>query len=171
MTTELNDENNQTSNEQLKELNQLFAKRYTDEDLEYQQMARRRNSPPIVDDWPGERQNSRTSRFNQNNNRRQHYPNQQQYSNYSSGQQPYRDRSYNRQQYSNYSSDQQWYGDRSYNRQQQQRQHSHPSNDQRWYRDYSDDRRSYRDYSDPHYDSNRNDRYRDRSPHGHHERR
>jgi hypothetical protein len=56
--------------EELDKLNKLFAKRYTDEDKEYIQMANAGStSPPIVDDWG--QQNQR--RHYANDRYRNHY--------------------------------------------------------------------------------------------------
>jgi hypothetical protein len=53
--------------EELDKLNKLFAKRYTDEDMEMAKI--RSTSPPIVDDWGQEKNNYRNQKCYYSNNR------------------------------------------------------------------------------------------------------
>jgi hypothetical protein len=53
--------------EELEKLNKLFAKRYTDEDI--QMMETRSASPPIVDDWNQGKNNYRNQGNYYSNNR------------------------------------------------------------------------------------------------------
>ena len=72
MTTINDNESNGNSTDEIKILNELFAKRYTDEDEEYTKMSNLTNAPPIVDDWNDNRNSYRSRQFNNNNQQR--YP-------------------------------------------------------------------------------------------------
>jgi len=120
MTT-IND--NKKITEELEKLNELFAKRYTDEDEEYILTTQRSNTPPIVDDWPQERHTRRAQPFDNNNQRRYPSNNRQQNRNYSNDRRQYRDEPNDRRQYR----------DDSNNRQ----QHRNFSNHNRQHRDRS----------------------------------
>lgn len=87
MTTKAGESKNENSseNEELIRLNNLFANRYTDEDEEYKRMAKPRSTtPPIVDDWGTKRNQGRNfdnQRTHYNNNNRDRYQQNRQYSN------------------------------------------------------------------------------------------
>ena len=121
--------NNGKTEDELTKLNELFAKRYTDEDPEYTEMAVRSNSPPILDDWQQERNTHRATRSDRPNQRRP-YVNYQQHRSYSNDHR--RDRNAY-QPYQDYPNDRGHYRDHSNNRRDDRDRSSHD----RQYRDRS----------------------------------
>ncbi|CAF0753742.1 unnamed protein product [Rotaria sordida] len=98
MTTIDDNKKNEKDTEELKRLNELFSKRYTNEDEEYIQMTQRSNSPPVVPDWNQERNTHRSQQFNNNNNnnQRRYFSNDRQsYRNFSNNHHSYRNSSNN----------------------------------------------------------------------------
>jgi RNMT-activating mini protein len=118
MTT--TEDNEKKYSEELAKLNELFAKRYTDEDEEYIKMTKHRsNTPPIVDDWSQQGRSNRGRQQYNNNNQRRHFSNdRQQYGNHSNHHQYSNDHRQDR----NYSND---------NRRDRDRSRSPPYRDQR----------------------------------------
>ncbi|CAF0722215.1 unnamed protein product [Rotaria sp. Silwood1] len=78
MTTKDDNIKNENDIDELKKLNELFSKRYTNEDDEYVQMIQRSNSPPVVHDWNQERNTHRPQQFNHNNHHRRYFSNDRQ---------------------------------------------------------------------------------------------
>ncbi|CAF0755197.1 unnamed protein product [Rotaria sordida] len=97
MTTIDDNKKDEKDTEELKRLNELFSKRYTNEDEEYIQMTQRSNSPPVVPDWNQERNTHRSQQFNNNNNNQRRYfsNDRQSYRNFSNNHHSYRNSSNN----------------------------------------------------------------------------